>query len=102
MIGGQAEVLGTDGLRQERGGRFDAYTGLDMRATATAYLSFRIAPRTAGWSGTSAGGTRRREPEVPRAEAEENRTYCSDFGWIEPGDTDGDREGGPARQMETP
>lgn len=102
MIGSGVEVLGIDGPRGRSGGRFTAHTGLGPRASATLYLSFRIAPCAAGWSDTSVGGARRLEPEVPRAEAKENRTYCSNFGWIEPGDTDGDREGGPARQMETP
>ncbi|WP_327126090.1 hypothetical protein [Streptomyces sp. NBC_01727] len=102
VIADEVEVLAIDGLRQERGGRFTAHTGLDPHASATPYLPFRTASRAAGRSAASAGGTRRREPVVPRAEAEEKRTYCSNFGWIEPGDTDGDREGGPARQMETP
>ena len=102
VIEGEVEVLEIDALRQERGGRFTAHTGLDPRAPATLYRSFRISPRrrrlvrrlggrVASGPGTGGStGRSKREPDV-----------LLEAGRIEPGDTDGDREGGPAQQMET-
>jgi hypothetical protein len=115
MIEGEVEVLEIDALPQERGDRFVARTGFDPRALATPYRWFRISPRRiqawrevnelpdrelmrdgrwlsdasaarAAWPGLK-GSTARSggEPDV-RLEA----------GQIEPGDADGDREGGPA------
>ena len=45
MIEGDVEVLEIDALPQERGDRFAAPTGFDLRALATPYRWFRISPR---------------------------------------------------------
>jgi hypothetical protein len=75
MIDGEVEVLEIDALPQQRGDRFAARTGFDPRALATPYRWFRISPRRIqAWR------------EVNALEA----------GQIEPGEADGDREGGPA------
>ncbi len=68
------------------GDRFAARTGFDPRALATPYRWFRISPRRIqAW---------REVNEML------DRELMRD-GQTEPGDADGDREGGPARQMET-
>ncbi len=72
MIDGEVEVLDIDALPQQRGDRFAARIGFDPRALATP---------TAG-------------SPSPRAEGEPD-VLC-EAGQIEPGDADGDREGGPA------
>ncbi len=115
MIEGEVEVLEIDALPQERGDRFVARTGFDPRALATPYRWFRISPRRLQawrevmnelpdrelmrdgrcWSDASAGAPRGRGPEASRAEAKENQTTARSC-QIEPGDADGDREGGPA------
>jgi len=79
MIDGEVEVLEIDALPQQRGDRFAARTGFDPRALATPW------PRPRGFTGRSEG-----EPDV-----------LLEAGQIEPGEADGDREGGPAYQMET-
>ena len=115
MIEGEVEVLEIDVLPQERGDRFAARTGFDPREEATPYRWFRISPRRiqawrevnelpdrelmrdgrwvvdasagrAAWPGPRGStGRSEGEPDVP-LEADK----------IEPGDADGDREGGPA------
>jgi hypothetical protein len=42
MIEGEVEVLEIDALPQQRGDRFAARTGLELRALATPYRWFRI------------------------------------------------------------
>jgi hypothetical protein len=113
MIDGEVEVLEIDALPQERGDRFAARTGFDPRAPATPYRWFRISPRRIqawrevnelpdrelmrdgrwlvdGSAGRAAWPGLRGSPS--RREAEPD-ALC-EAGQIEPGDTDGDREGG--------
>jgi hypothetical protein len=80
MIEGEVEVLEIDALPQQRGDRFAARTGIDVRAPATPSRWFSISQ---AWRGVN---------ELP---------VLLEAGQIEPGDADGDREGGPARHMET-
>jgi hypothetical protein len=69
-------------LPQQRGDRFAAGTGFDPRAPATPYRWFRIfSRRIQDW---------REVNELP------DRELMLEAGQIEPGDADGDREGGPA------
>src|SRR5208283_3489483 len=112
MIEGEVEVLEIDALPQQRGDRFVAHTGFDPRALATPYRWFRIAPHPglargeraarpradarrplvgltprpgAAWPGPRGStGRSEGEPDVPL-----------EAGPIEPGEADGDREGGP-------
>ena len=120
MIDGEVEVLEIDALPQERGDRFVAHTGFDPRALATPYRWFRISSRRiqawrevneltdrelmregrwledasvghAAWQGLG-GSTGRCEGEPG--------VLC-EAGQIEPGDADGNREGGPASQRAT-
>ena len=87
MIDGEVEVL--EALRQERRDRFVARTGFDPRALATPYPWVRISPRRIqAWRRST--GRSEGEPDV-----------LFEAGQIEPGEADGDREGGPASQMET-
>jgi hypothetical protein len=71
--------------------RFAARTGFDPRVLAMPYRWFRISPRRIqAWRevnelGSEATGRSEGEPGV-----------LLEAGQIEPGDADGDREGGPA------
>jgi hypothetical protein len=63
------------------------YGAPSAEALATPYRWFRISPRRIqAW---------REVNELP------DRELMLEAGQIEPGDADGDREGGPAQQMET-
>jgi len=85
MIEGEVEVLEIDALQRQRADRFAARTGFDPRAPATPYRWFRISPRRIqAW---------REVNELP------GRELMRDGRWLV--DADGDRESGPARQMET-
>jgi hypothetical protein len=88
MIEGEVEVLEIDALPQERGDRFAVRTGFDPRALGTAYRWFRISPRRIqAW---------REVNELPDRELMRDGRVLLDAGQIEPGEADGDREGGPA------
>jgi Pyridoxamine 5'-phosphate oxidase len=108
MIEGEVEVLEIDALPRERGDRFAARTGFDPRALATPYRWFRISPRRIqAW---------REVNELPDRElmrdgrwlvgrlvtglSEVEPDVLLEAGEIEPSDAGGDREGGPAQQME--
>jgi hypothetical protein len=83
---GEVEVLEIDALPQQRGDRFAARTGFDPRAPATPYRGFRISPRRIqAW---------REVNELPDRELMRDGRWSSDA-------SAGDREGGPAQQMET-
>jgi Pyridoxamine 5'-phosphate oxidase len=114
MIDGEVEVLEIDALPHHVGDRFAARAGFDPRALATPYRWFRISPRriqawrevneladrelmrdgrwlpdaSAGRAAAQGlgGATGRSEGEPEILEARR----------IEPGEADGDREGGPA------
>ncbi len=120
MIDGEVEVLEIDALPQQRGDRFAARTGFDPRALATPYRWFRISPRRiqawrevnelpdrelmrdgrwlVGRLGAHAAGP---GPRGSTSRSEGEPDVLLEAGQIEPGDADGDREGGPAQQMET-
>ena len=94
MIEGEVEVLEIDALPQQRGDRFAARAGFDPRALATPYRWFRISPRRIqAW---------REVNELPHCElmrdgrSEGEPDVLREAGQIEPGEVDGDREGGPA------
>ena len=88
MIEGEVEVLEIDSLPQERGDRLAARTGFDPRAQAIRYRWLRVSPRRVQ-ARRAAGG-----PDSTGRSAGEPRRL--EAGQIEPGDADGDREGGPA------
>ena len=120
-IDGEVEVLEIDALPQQRGDRFVARTGFDPRVLATPYRWLRISPRrirawrgvnelpdrepmrepAAGWSDVSAGRAAWPGPRGSTGRSEGEPDVLLEAGQIEPGDADGDREGGPALQMET-
>jgi pyridoxamine 5'-phosphate oxidase-like protein len=119
MIEGELEVLEIDALPRERGDRF-AHTGFDPRAPAAPYRWLRISPRRIqAWrevnempdrdlmrdgrwlSDASAGTPRGQGPRGSTGRSEGEPDVLLEAGQIEPGDADGDREGGPAQQMET-
>ncbi|MEU8918496.1 hypothetical protein [Streptomyces nigrescens] len=56
----------------------------------------RMREATAVRPGAPPGRTARPGPETPRAEAQEKSDVPCKAGQIEPGDTDGTRDGGPA------
>jgi hypothetical protein len=94
MIDGEVEVLEIDALPQQRGDRFAVRTGFDPRALATPYRWFRISPRRIqAW---------REVNELPDRELMRDGRWLLEAGEIEPGETDGDREGGPTQPMERP
>jgi Pyridoxamine 5'-phosphate oxidase len=81
MIEGEVEVLEIDALPQQRGDRFAARTGLELRALATPYRWFRITPlRIQAW---------REVNELP------DRELMREGRWLVPA------EQVPAEQMET-
>jgi hypothetical protein len=115
MIEGEVEVLEIDALPQERGDRFVAHTGFDPRALATPYRWFRISPRRIqAWrevnelpdrelmcdgrwgSDASAGRAAWPAPRGSTGRSEGEPDVLLDAGQIEPGEADGDRDGGPA------
>jgi hypothetical protein len=105
MIDGDVEVLEIDARPQQRDDRFAAHT--------------RLLPACAGWRRISPRRIQswREVNEMPDRELTRDGRWWSDAsagradegepdvlleaGRIEPGDADGDREGGPAQQMET-
>ncbi len=120
MIEGEVEVLEIDALPQQRGDRFAARTGFDPRALATPYRWFRISPRRIqAWRevnelpdrelmrdgrwlvGRLGGHAAWPGPRGFTGRSEGEPDVVLEAGQIEPGDADGDREGGPAQQMET-
>ena len=115
MIDGEVEVLEIDALPQQRGDRFAARTGFDPRAPATPYRWFRISPRRIqAWRevnelpdrelmrdgrwlvGRLDGPAARLGPRGSTGRSEGEPEVLLEAGQIEPGDADGDREGGPA------
>jgi len=119
MIDGEVEVLEIDALPQQRGDRFAARTGFDPRTLATPYRWFRISPRRIqawrevnelpdreltrdgrGWSGASAARAAWPGLRGSTGRSEGEPDVLLGAGQIEPGEADGDREGGPAQQME--
>ena len=120
MIDGEVEVLEIDALPQQRGDRFAARTGFDPRALATPYRWFYISPRRIqAWRevnelpdrelmrdgrwlvAPSAGLAARPGPRGSTGRSEGEPDVLLEAGKIEPGEADGDREGGSAEQMET-
>ena len=120
MIEGAVEVLEIDALPQERGDRFVAHTGFDPRALATPYRWFRSSPRRIQawrevnelpdrelmrdgrwWSDASAGRAAWPGLRGSTGRSEGEPGVLPEAGPIEPGDADGNREGGPAQPMET-
>jgi hypothetical protein len=89
MIEGEVEALEIDSLPRERGDRLAARTGFDPRVLATPFRWFRVSPRRIQARRVAGAWT-------PRAEAKEYPDVLLEAGQIEPGDADGDREGGPA------
>jgi len=87
-----------------RGDRFAAHTGFDPRALATPYRWFRISPRRIqAWREVNELPDRelRRDGRWPGLRGSTGRSegepgVLLEAGQIEPGDADGDREGGPA------
>ena len=115
MIEGEVEVLEIDALPQQRGDRFAARTGFDPRAPATPYRWFRISPRRIqAWrevnelpdrelmrdgrwlDGRLGGHAAWPGPRGSTGRSEGEPDVLLEAGQIEPGDADGDREGGPA------
>ena len=115
MIDGEVEVIEIDALPQERGDRFAMRTGFDPRAEATPYRWFRISPRRIqAWRevnelpdrglmrdgrwlvGSPGGHAAGQGPRGSTARSEGEPDAVLEAGQIEPGDADGDREGGPA------
>jgi hypothetical protein len=115
MIDGEVEVLEIDALPQQRGDRFAARTGFDPRAPATPYRWFRISPRRIqAWRevnelpdrelmrdgrwlvGRLGGHAAWPGPRGSTGRSEGEPDVLLEAGQIEPGDADGDREGGPA------
>jgi hypothetical protein len=115
MIEGEVEVLEIDALPQERGDRFAARAGFDPRALATPYRWFRISPRRIqAWrevnelpdrelmrdgrwlAGRLGGHAAWPGPRGSTGRSEGEPDVLLEAGQIEPGNADGDREGGPA------
>ena len=115
MIDGEVEVLEIDALPQQRGDRFAARTGFDPRALATPYRWFRISPRRIqAWrevnelpdrelmrdgrwlADASAGRAPWPGPTGSTGRSEGEPDVLLEAGQLEPGEADGDREGGPA------
>jgi Pyridoxamine 5'-phosphate oxidase len=115
MIEGEVEVLEIDALPQERGDRFAARAGFDPRALATPYRWFRISPRRIqAWrevnelpdrelmrdgrwlAGRLGGHAAWPGPRGSTGRSEGEPDVLLGAGQIEPGNADGDREGGPA------
>jgi hypothetical protein len=100
IIEGEVEVLEIDALPQARGDGFASRTGFDPRALATPYRWFRISPRCIqAW---------REVNELPDRELMRDGRWLVgepdvllEAGHVEPDDAHGNREGGPAKQMET-
>ena len=122
MIEGDVEVLEIDALPRERGDRFGARTGFDPRTLATPYRWFLISPRRIQawrevnelpdrelmrdgrwlcWSDASAGRAAWPGLGGSTGRSEGEPDVLCEAGQLEPGDADGDREGGPAQHMET-
>ena len=114
MIEGVVEVLEIDALPQERGDRFVARTGFDPRALATPYRWFCISPRhiqawrevnelpdrelmrDGRWLVCRLGGHAAWPgPRGSTGRSEGKPDVLLEARQIEPGDADGDREGGP-------
>jgi hypothetical protein len=115
MVEGEVEVLEIDALPLERGDRFAARTGFDPRTLATPYRWFRISPRRIqAWRevnelpdrelmrdgrwlvDASPGRAAWPGPRGSTGRSEGEPDVLCEAGQIEPGDADGDREGGPA------